>query len=371
MPQSILALAVLVLASVLPAQSSAPLTVVGPDGAVHTLTATQLHALPAVSGTATAHDTRFTFTGVDLRDVLRLAGVSPVDSLRRGQLRRVVVFVGADGYSALIALSDLDPSIGGRRAVLVDREDGTALPPERGPRRIIVEGDRRPSRWVRQVVRIEVRDLPEGASGPTSSRPAVAPPPNGWVVVADSASSEVRTLALAAADDLGGYLHLLRPLPRRLTVRLEHCGASAQAVWLVESAEILLCDEMLRYATASSDAPRSIARFILAHELGHAVADELDEPAVGSGETEADQFAAVFLIATERFATDLREAAALMRRLADLPDLLGATRVERLERAAALACLGGDWADSATTACSESYARARDRWARRVLHPVP
>jgi hypothetical protein len=31
----------------------------------------------------------------------------------------VVVFIGADGLSALIALSDLDPSIGGRRAILV------------------------------------------------------------------------------------------------------------------------------------------------------------------------------------------------------------------------------------------------------------
>jgi hypothetical protein len=161
MHRSLLALVALVVASALPAQSSAPLTIVSPDGAVHTLAAAQLQTLPTVTGTATAHDTRFTFVGIDLRDVLRLAGVSPVDSLRRGQLRRVVVFVGADGYSALIALSDLDPSIGDRRAILVDREDGAALPPERGPRRIIVEGDRRPSRWVRQVVRIEVRDLPD------------------------------------------------------------------------------------------------------------------------------------------------------------------------------------------------------------------
>ena len=144
----------------LDAQPTAPLAVAGPDGTVRSLSAAQLQTLPRITGTATAHDTRFSFEGYDLRDVLRLAGVTPVDSLRRGQLRRVVVFIGADGYSALIALAELDPSIGGRRAILVDREDGHALPSERGPRRIIVEGDRRPSRWVRQVVRLEVRDLP-------------------------------------------------------------------------------------------------------------------------------------------------------------------------------------------------------------------
>lgn len=155
----------------LSAQSPASLEVRGPDGSVRTLGAAQLQTLPRVSGAASAHGNDFTFEGHDVRDVLRLAGVTPVDSLRSGQLRRVLVFVGADGYSALIALSDLDASIGGRRAILVDREDGRALPADRGPRRIIIEGDRRPSRWVRQVVRIEVRDLED--------RPSPAPRATG------------------------------------------------------------------------------------------------------------------------------------------------------------------------------------------------
>jgi len=143
------------------AQSTAPLAVTRPDGSSVTLEAAQLAALPRVSGQATAHGHTFTFEGSDLRGVLRLAGVTPVDSLRRAQLRRVVVFVGADGYSAVIALSDLDASIGARSAVLVDREDGKPLSAEMGPRRVIVEGDQRPTRWVRQLVRLEVRDIPE------------------------------------------------------------------------------------------------------------------------------------------------------------------------------------------------------------------
>jgi hypothetical protein len=149
-----------ILAAPLYAQTNAPLTVHRPDGSSVTLQASQLAALPRVRGFARAHGDSFTFEGSDLRHVLRTAGIAPVDSLSRSQLRRVVVFIGADDYSALIALSDLDATIGGRRAILVDREDGQALPPNRAPRRIIIEGDHRPTRWVRQLVRIDVVDLP-------------------------------------------------------------------------------------------------------------------------------------------------------------------------------------------------------------------
>ncbi len=150
----------LALATALQAQSTAPLEVRRPDGSSVTLTATQLAALPRVVGRATTHGNTFSFEGSDLRDVLRLAGVTPTDSLRRAQMRRVIVFVGADGYSALIALSDLDPSIGARRVTLVDRQDDQPLPAEAGPRRLIIDGDHRAARWVRQVVRIEVVDVP-------------------------------------------------------------------------------------------------------------------------------------------------------------------------------------------------------------------
>ena len=149
----------LLAASNLKAQSDASLQVTRPDGSTVSLSAAQLAALPRVAGQASAHGNSFTFEGSDLRDVLRLAAIGPVDSLRGAQLRRVVIFVAADGYSALIALSDMDATIGGRRVVLVDREDARPLSAENGPRRIIVDGDQRPTRWVRQVVRLEVVDV--------------------------------------------------------------------------------------------------------------------------------------------------------------------------------------------------------------------
>ncbi len=131
-----------------------------PDGSRAALSSAQLNTLPRQQGQATEHARKLTYDGVDLRAVLRLGGLGQTDSLRGPLLRRVVTVVGADGYRVAFALSELDPSLGARRAVLVDRQDGVALASPVGPRRLIVEQDARPSRWVRGVVRLEVSDLP-------------------------------------------------------------------------------------------------------------------------------------------------------------------------------------------------------------------
>lgn len=134
------------------------LTIVDPSGAVRVLSAAQLAGLPRQSGRAEAHGHGWTWEGVELRAALRLAGIA-TDSLRGPASTRVLVFVGADGYRATLALAELDPSLGARHAWLVDREDGVPLTPARLPRRVIIEGDQRPARWVTQLVRIEVIDV--------------------------------------------------------------------------------------------------------------------------------------------------------------------------------------------------------------------
>ena len=132
------------------------LVVVLPGGVERTVTGAQLATLPRVRGRAEAHGHAWTWEGVELRGALRLAGLASIDTLKGPALGQVLVFVGADGYRAVLALAELDATIGNRRAVLVDREDGAPLTAARLPRRVIIEGDGRPSRWVTQLVRIEV-----------------------------------------------------------------------------------------------------------------------------------------------------------------------------------------------------------------------
>jgi DMSO/TMAO reductase YedYZ molybdopterin-dependent catalytic subunit len=126
------------------------------DGSDVTLDSARLAALPRVAFEALDHGAPKRFEGVAVTALLRAAEAGPVDSLRGAALRRALVFVGRDGYTGLIALPELDMGLGDTRVFAVDREDGKPLSAEHGPWRIVVVGDRRGARWVRQLVRIEV-----------------------------------------------------------------------------------------------------------------------------------------------------------------------------------------------------------------------
>ncbi|NOT08975.1 MAG: molybdopterin-dependent oxidoreductase [Gemmatimonadales bacterium] len=99
------------------------------------------------------------FSGVRLKDVLALAGVR-TDSLRGPALTQRVVAEAQDGYRIVFALAELDPGLGGKHVLLVDQEDGKPLTAQYGPYRLVLVGETRPSRWIRQVTRLTVRAEP-------------------------------------------------------------------------------------------------------------------------------------------------------------------------------------------------------------------
>ena len=69
----------------------------------------------------------------------------------------VTVLVGAtDGYRAAFSLAELEPELTDRVILLADTKDGQPLPSREGPFRIIVPGEKRPARWVRQVNTVTV-----------------------------------------------------------------------------------------------------------------------------------------------------------------------------------------------------------------------
>jgi DMSO/TMAO reductase YedYZ molybdopterin-dependent catalytic subunit len=96
------------------------------------------------------------YSGVPLPALLKLVGVR-TDSLRGRSLALRLVVEAADGYRVVLSLSELDPTLGGRRALLADRVEGQPLPPTEAPFRLLIAGDQRPSRWARQVVALRVR----------------------------------------------------------------------------------------------------------------------------------------------------------------------------------------------------------------------
>lgn len=93
------------------------------------------------------------YSGVSLCDVLRAAGVKLGQAAMpsRDTVASYVVVEGADGYRAVFALAEVDPAQTDRVILLADRKDGQPLAAAEGPLRVVVPGEKRPARWVRQV----------------------------------------------------------------------------------------------------------------------------------------------------------------------------------------------------------------------------
>ena len=117
----------------------------------------ELQALPRKRVTVTGDKgTQVTYDGVLVSDLLQRAGVPLDKGLRGVQMRLYVIVEGADGYQVVFALPEFDGGFTDRVTILADRQDGKALPSPEGPFRLIVEGEKRRARWVREVSSLDV-----------------------------------------------------------------------------------------------------------------------------------------------------------------------------------------------------------------------
>jgi hypothetical protein len=93
------------------------------------------------------------WTGPLLWDVLTASGA--IESVKPPeQVRLVVRVTGADGYTAVVALAEIAPQFAGRPVQIADRLNGAPLPDH--ALRLVVPGDRRGGRSVRDVIRIDI-----------------------------------------------------------------------------------------------------------------------------------------------------------------------------------------------------------------------
>jgi DMSO/TMAO reductase YedYZ molybdopterin-dependent catalytic subunit len=121
------------------------------------LTTAELSRLPRQTVIARAHDEKESrFEGVALFDVLKKAGLPTGNELRGKAVALYLVVEAADGYRAVFALPELDPAFTDRVILLADRRDGQALSSRDGPLQVIVPGEKRHSRWVRQVIALRI-----------------------------------------------------------------------------------------------------------------------------------------------------------------------------------------------------------------------
>ncbi len=134
------------------------LTISGDVAKPMTLQAADLKAMPHTEVMGKERDGKeHRYSGVPLVDLLKQAGTTLGGELRGKNLTKYVVVKAVDGYEVVFALPELDPDFATRTILLADSIDGGPLPPGVGPYRVIVPGEKKPARWIREVNAIEVR----------------------------------------------------------------------------------------------------------------------------------------------------------------------------------------------------------------------
>jgi hypothetical protein len=95
-----------------------------------------------------------TYAGVPLIDLLTKLGVP--DKPRGKQFRIYVVAVGSDGYEVVYSLGEVTPDVHDGMVLVADSEDGKPIGDD-GPLKMVATGEKRPARWVRNLMAIRVQ----------------------------------------------------------------------------------------------------------------------------------------------------------------------------------------------------------------------
>ena len=99
-----------------------------------------------------------TYSGVPLVVLLAKVDAPLGENLRGKALTNYVVATGSDGYSVLLSLAEVDPMFHDGQIVVADSRDGQPLTTS-GPYQLIVSEDKRPARWVRNLISIAVQSI--------------------------------------------------------------------------------------------------------------------------------------------------------------------------------------------------------------------
>jgi hypothetical protein len=93
------------------------------------------------------------YSGVPLPALLARINAPMGSELRGKAMTSYLVATGSDGYSVVLSLAEVDPEFRDSQAIVADARDGQPLG-KNGPFQLIVPGDKRPARWVHNLVSI-------------------------------------------------------------------------------------------------------------------------------------------------------------------------------------------------------------------------
>ncbi|HTX33441.1 MAG TPA: molybdopterin-dependent oxidoreductase [Bryobacteraceae bacterium] len=135
----------------------ATITVTGVSGKPVELTMADMGNFPQHAVKVAEHGVPVTFEGVLLKDVLARVDLPVGEPYHRTAGGYYLVVGAADGYRAVFAWAELDPTFMDKPVYLVTQRDGKPLSASDGPFELVTPGEKRNGRWVRQVTELTIR----------------------------------------------------------------------------------------------------------------------------------------------------------------------------------------------------------------------
>lgn len=137
-----------------PAPPAGPL-VITCAGKSATWTAATLAALPHTTVSVYNEHTKASesYAGVPLIDLLVKLGVP--DKPRGKQFQIYLVAAGSDGYEVVYSLGEITPDVHDATVLVADSENGKPIVGD-GPLKLVATREKRPARWVRNLVAVRV-----------------------------------------------------------------------------------------------------------------------------------------------------------------------------------------------------------------------
>jgi hypothetical protein len=141
-----------------PATSLPTVVLTGTAGEKATISAADIATLPRKTITVfDAHTkVRESYGGVLLSDLLARVNAPLGEKLHGKALGTYLVAEGADHYTAVYSLAEIDPAFHPGMIIIADTMDGMPLTEKQGPLQLVNTEDKRPARWVRQLVAVRL-----------------------------------------------------------------------------------------------------------------------------------------------------------------------------------------------------------------------
>jgi hypothetical protein len=133
-------------------QAQPTLVVQGVSGKSVTLSIADLAKLPQRTVTTTDHGSPATFGGVLLADVLAKVDLPSGEQFHKTAASYYMLVEAKDGYRAVFAWAELDPSFMDKAVYVVTIRDGKPLSEKDGPFQLVAPGEKR----VRQVTALTI-----------------------------------------------------------------------------------------------------------------------------------------------------------------------------------------------------------------------